>query len=79
MSSVPAQLYLDFSHRCLREMLHLLSQGRFAEVFEVGCMAVDLYREASPSSSDDEDMLFIHTALRTPHPSEPKPKAGRTA
>ncbi len=79
MSSVSAQLYLDFSHRCLREMLHLLSQGRFTEVFEVGCMAVDLYHEAAPSSSTEEDALFIHTALRTPHPSEPKQKAGRSA
>lgn len=79
MSSITTNLYLDFSHRCLREMLHYLSEGRFIDALDVGCLGAELYREAAPSTSDEEVALFIHTALRTPHPSEPKQKAGRAA
>ncbi|MGE0108183.1 MAG: hypothetical protein AB7S81_00225 [Bdellovibrionales bacterium] len=76
MSSVTAQLYLDLSHRCLRETLALLREGRLLEVFEVACVAADLYEKAIPNSDEDDNALFISTALRTPHPSERQAKKG---
>lgn len=76
MSSVTAQLYLDLSHRCLRETLTLLREGRILDVFEVACTAADLYEKAIPNSNEEDNTLFISTALRTPHPSERRAQKG---
>lgn len=70
MSSITANLYLDLSHRCLRETLPLLHKGRILEVFEIACVAAELYEKAIPNSDEEDNALFIKKALSTPHPSE---------
>ena len=76
MSSIIANLYLDLSHRCIRETLPLLYKGRLLEVFEIACVAADLYEKAIPDSTEDDNDLFIRKALSTPHPSERQARSG---
>lgn len=73
---VVSQLYMDMAHRCVRETLNLVRQGRTDEALEVAELAVDTYHKAVDRAKDAHLDAFIALAMRAPHPSEQR-AAGR--
>lgn len=76
MITVVSQLYMDMAHRCVRETLNLVRQGRTEEALEVAELAVDTYHKAVDRAKDAHLDAFIALAMRAPHPSEQR-AAGR--
>ncbi len=76
MVPVVSQIYIDMAHRCVRETLNLVRQGRTDEALEVAELAVDAYHKAIARVHDAHLDAFIAMALRAPHPSEQR-VAGR--
>ena len=70
MIPIVSQLYIDMAHRCVRETLHLVRQGRTDEALEVAELAVDTYHKAIARAHDAHLDAFIALAMRAPHPSE---------
>ena len=70
MIPVVSQLYMDMAHRCVRETLNLVRQGRADEALEVAGLAVDAYNKAISRAHDAHLDAFIALAMRAPHPSE---------
>lgn len=70
MIPVVSQLYMDMAHRCVRETLNLVRQGRTDEALEVAELAVDTYNKAIARAHDAHLDAFIALAMRAPHPSE---------
>ena len=77
MIPVVSQLYMDMAHRCVRETLNLVRQGRTDEALYVANLAVDSYHKAVECAKDAGLDAFIAVAMRAPHPSETKRIAGR--
>ena len=70
MIPIVSTLYIDMAHRCARETLNLVSQGRIDEALEVAELATDTYHKAVVRAHDEHLDAFIALAMRTPHPSE---------
>lgn len=70
MIPITSQLYMDMAHRCVRETLNLVRQGRTDEALEVAELAVDTYHKAIARAHDAHLDAFIALAMRAPHPSE---------
>jgi hypothetical protein len=75
--SIISQIYMDTSHRCVRETLNLVRQGRVEEALEVAELAVENYHKAIGKTKAAYLDAFIELAIRTPHPSEQR-VAGHT-
>jgi len=78
MIPVVSQLYIDMAHRCVRETLRLVHQGRNDEALEVAELAADTYHKAIARAHNGNLDAFVALAMRTPHPSEQN-KAGQRA
>lgn len=61
---------MDTSHRCVRETLNLVRQGRVDEALEVAELAVENYHKAIGKTKTAYLDAFIALAIRIPHPSE---------
>ncbi|HAX92281.1 MAG TPA: hypothetical protein DCY07_08815 [Rhodospirillaceae bacterium] len=72
MIPLVSQLYMDMAHRCVRETLTLVRQGRTDEALEVAELAVTTYHKATERAKDAGLDAFIVVAMRAPHPSEPR-------
>lgn len=78
MIPVVSQLYIDMAHRCVRETLKLVRQGRSDEALEVAELAADTYHKAVVRARNGNLDAFVALAMRTPHSSE-QSKAGQRA
>ena len=76
MIPVVSQIYMDMAHRCVRETLSLVRQGRADEALQVAELAVDTYHKAVGKTKAAHLDAFVALTMRMPHPSEQR-VAGR--
>ncbi len=70
MIPVVSQLYMDMAHRCVRQTLALVREGRSEEALEVANLAVDSYDKALSANKGAGHDIFAVLAMLVPHTSE---------
>lgn len=78
---IPAvsRLYVDMAHRCARETLNLVRQGRADEAREVAELAVNAYHKAVGHVCAAHVEAYMALAMRVPHPFELRAAARKRA
>jgi len=74
--SIISQLHMDMAHRCIRQTLALVREGRNEEALEAANLAIDSYEKAISTNKDAGRDVFAVLAMLVPHPSE-QPNANK--